>query len=426
MERQPELVAAAEALHAWILTQRASWQDVAHLDDVSLDADAIDDLDLLAEPARVASPPPTPVFTPVAPLPADRTADLLLEPPDVAPPAAATTVLPFDSAEPAAEEPEPRRRIEIPWATLSRLGVRAAALFVIATLLGASVAGGRLLWTRYASTPRVGTVVFESVPGDAEVLIDGKVAGRTPLQRDLPVGRHAIEFRRQRATRTMNVEVVRGTSTTSRVDWSPRRVGALLVESTPAGAKVTVDGKAQGVTPVTLDDLSVGAHSVVIESSAGTVRRRVQIVAGQTEVLSESIFPGWLRVSAPVEVSVSEDGRGLQLDTSRRVLMSPGRHTVVLENRALGIAERREVDIEPGATATVSLEAAESSLTVTSTVPADVAIDGVPVGPTPVTQTGVRVGTHEITAVDASGDTRRRTVRVTAKPTEVHIDFSTQ
>jgi hypothetical protein len=45
-------------------------------------------------------------------------------------------------------------------------------------------------------------------------------------------------------------------------------------------------------------------------------------------------------------------------------------------------------------------------------------------GPAPVTQSGVRVGTHEVTAVDAAGNTRRRSVRVTAKPTEVLLDFS--
>lgn len=428
MERQPEVVAAAEAVRAWVLAQRATWQDVAAFDRVALEPESIDELDLLAPPSRPAPAVPAPVFTPVEPLPPGGPADLLLDPPD-APRAPAALDFPVAVPSPALDEepddePAPRRRIEIPWDTVSRLGVRAAALFVIASLIGGAAIGGKVAWSRYASAPRVGTVAFESVSGDAEVLIDGRLAGRTPLQRDLPAGRHTIEFRRQKATRTLYVEVERGKSTVSRVDWSPKRVGSLLVESTPAGARLTIDGKDRGVTPATVDDLPAGAHTVVIESSEGTVRRRVQIAAGQTEVLSESIFPGWLRVSTAVEVSVSENGRGLQLDTSQRVLMSPGPHTVVLENRALGISERREVTIEPGATASVSLEAVNSTLMVTTTTPADVSIDGVLAGPAPVTQSGVRVGTHEVTAVDAAGNTRRRTVRVTAKPTEVVLDFS--
>jgi PEGA domain len=41
--------------------------------------------------------------------------------------------------------------------------------------------------------------------------------------------------------------------------------GSLLVDSRPIGAAVTVDGRSIGVTPVLIDDLSPGAHRVVLQ-----------------------------------------------------------------------------------------------------------------------------------------------------------------
>jgi len=41
--------------------------------------------------------------------------------------------------------------------------------------------------------------------------------------------------------------------------------GSLLVDSRPAGAEVTIDGRAVGVTPTTIDDLSPGEHRVVLQ-----------------------------------------------------------------------------------------------------------------------------------------------------------------
>jgi hypothetical protein len=52
--------------------------------------------------------------------------------------------------------------------------------------------------------------------------------------------------------------------------------GRLVVRSTPAGAKVAVDGKDAGTTPATLRDLSIGPHTVrVTEDGYATGERRI-------------------------------------------------------------------------------------------------------------------------------------------------------
>lgn len=433
MERHPEVVAAAEAVRTWVLAQRATWPGFearratprptaarrATALDPALPEDTALELDVPA-----AGPLGTPVFTPVQPFGLGGAPDILFEPASV--PAAEPGPQPkleLPPIEPTT--PEPRRiQVSIPWDQLRRLAVPLAAVLALAALAGAGIKYGPALWRQQASAPKIGTLRLVSVQGPAEVLVDDAPVGTTPLELDVPVGRHTVLFRRQKATRRMNVEVVRGESTVARVDWNPKRVGALQVESTPPGAKVIIDGKGYGVTPATLEDLAVGAHTLVLESSAGTVRRRVQVAEGQTEVVNESIFPGWLRVASQVDVVVSENGRALRLDSSGRVLIAPGHHQVRLDNSALGISEVREFDVEPGATATVTLETGESTLTVTASTEAEITIDGVRVGAAPVTQGGIRVGRHEVIAVDAEGNARRRTVRVMAQPTEVHIDFS--
>jgi len=67
----------------------------------------------------------------------------------------------------------------------------------------------------------------------------------------------------------------------------------LARDTTPSAAQVLVDGKARGVSPITLSDLSAGSHEVELKSSAGTVRRTVTIAANETAALDESIFAGW-------------------------------------------------------------------------------------------------------------------------------------
>ena len=200
--------------------------------------------------------------------------------------------------------------------------------------------------------------------------------------------------------------------------------GQLQVESNPAGAHVLVDGKDRGVTPLTLDAIPVGSHKVVIRGDQGSVLRTVTVAAGEVAQLNESIYSGWLHVTAPFEVRLSEGNKAITLDDSNQVLLPPGPHDIRFENRALGLREVRHVEVRPGETSVLSLEAPTSRLTVTSSEPATVAIDGEQVGETPLTDHVVKLGTRDVTVTSASGDTRHQTLTVTTKPVQLDVDFS--
>jgi hypothetical protein len=81
-------------------------------------------------------------------------------------------------------------------------------------------------------------------------------------------------------------------ATTSARSSAPaeRFVGTLVVESRPAGAKVFVDGKGMGVTPVTIPEVRVGSHVVRLEMVG---HRRwstsIRVVAGERERVAASL-----------------------------------------------------------------------------------------------------------------------------------------
>ncbi len=199
--------------------------------------------------------------------------------------------------------------------------------------------------------------------------------------------------------------------------------GRLRITSDPAGARVLVDGRDRGVTPLELDDLKAGTHAVVLQSASGTVRRSVAIKAGVTAELSESIFAGWVHVSSPIELQISAGGRGLRLDERNQVLLPPGSHELRFENRAMGFVGVRKVEVEPGKTASISVVPPPSTLSVTSTAAATVLVDGSPIGNTPLVDYGINLGTHEITVRNEEGVERRFTVTVTTKPVQLNAEF---
>ena len=104
-----------------------------------------------------------------------------------------------------------------------------------------------------AAAPATGgtcTVNVVSVPSGAEVIVDGAVAGRTPAALELPCGVESkLLFRKPplvAQTRTVTPKV--GAETTLRAVLA-KQVFSLKVSSTPAGAAITINGKASGVTP---------------------------------------------------------------------------------------------------------------------------------------------------------------------------------
>jgi hypothetical protein len=401
--RRAQLRAGAEALAVWVRARRDSWPEL---------------------PADVA---PRPGLTSLDAIAAHSAVSASLESAVLY----ASTAVVAEPVLEAAEPASPRVRFQFPTETLRSVGApvlrwsfRAAALAALVAVAVGAVRLARPYVTDLLTAPTTGTVVFESLPSASEVLVDGALIGRSPLTTELPPGSHVVEFRQKNATRKMQIDVRAGQQTVSRLDWSVAPTGRLTVRSDPAGARILVDGRERGVTPLTLDDLTIGAHTVVLQTAQGSVGRTVKITADQAALVSESIYVGWLKLFAPFEVQVAEGTRAIRLDEQNQIMLSPGPHELRFESRALGYRETHRVNIEPGKTMSLSLVPAPSILTVTSATPAVVLIDGLQVGETPLTDYQVALGTRDIVVRSAAGQERRYTRRVTVAPMRIDVDFS--
>jgi hypothetical protein len=393
--RQAQLRVAAEALVAWVHERQATW---------------------LGWQGGMA--------------PASRPPEAIAAPPLPAAVVYGATV--DDGSAPAEVGSAPVVRVRIARPAVSfeaivrwsrRLGVGAAVLALLAGL-GWVARPYVPYFRKLLVTPKTGTAVFESAPPGSEILVDGSAVGNTPLTTELAPGRHRVEFRRGEATHELEIEVTAGRSTTGRLDWTAQSTGRLAVQSEPVGARVLIDGRARGVTPLTINDLTVGSHIVVLESDAGSVRRVATVPPDGTAQVTASIYAGWLKVLAPFELEIAEEKGRIRLDEQNQTLLAPGAHDLRLENRALGYRETRRVEIEPGETTTLSLTSPRSTLTVTASLPAEVLIDGERVGETPLTDQPVMIGTRDITVRSAAGPERRLTVTVTVTPMRIDVDFS--
>jgi CRISPR/Cas system-associated exonuclease Cas4 (RecB family) len=166
---------------------------------------------------------------------------------------------------------------------LGRVGLALAAL----ALIEAGVIAWLLVGRPASSGGGQGEVVIQSRPVAARVTVDGDEKGITPLTAALSPGAHIVEVRVGKSEpRVIPVDVKAGMQNSIYVELqSVATVGGLDVRTEPSSAKVAVDGRARGATPLVLRDLAPGDHEVVLEAGRQKVRQTVRIEAGVTSQL---------------------------------------------------------------------------------------------------------------------------------------------
>ncbi|MGE3843387.1 MAG: PEGA domain-containing protein, partial [Vicinamibacterales bacterium] len=317
------------------------------------------------------------------------------------------------SARSAIAEPEEDAGVEKrPTARRSwRVDWKRTAAASLAVMLLEGVAFATAYWI--VKPAENGTLLVETSQAGVDVLIDGRASGRTPLTAELKPGRHTLELRGFGSTKVVPVEISAGVQTTQSMKW-PRagRLGKLMVSTTPAGARVFLDGVVKGTAPLTIDDVAAGSHVVMAESPNGTVKNQVRVAAGESLDVELGIFSGWVTVFSPVEVRVFESGRLLGTSLDGKLLIAAGTHTIELVNKSLGYRERRTVDIEPGKESVLSIEAPNGSVIIEAPDGTEILIDGQPAGMTPVDKVSAAIGTREVVLRHPTLGQRRMTVTV--------------
>jgi len=153
--------------------------------------------------------------------------------------------------------------------------------------------------------PPVGRLLVRSVPDGAIVSIDGRQRGTTPAAiRDLPFGTHNIvvsrpgyERREQRITvsaavpaREVTIELTKVAAAGPAAAPPAAATGAVYVETRPAGARVSIDGRAVGTSPMRVPELAPGSHRIRVDLAGHkSVTTSVVVRAGQQTTVRLSL-----------------------------------------------------------------------------------------------------------------------------------------
>jgi hypothetical protein len=177
-----------------------------------------------------------------------------------------------------------------------------------------------------AAAVRTARLIVQSTPDGASVTVNGRWRGRTPLTLEkLPLGSYSVRIVAQgydvyreevllssaEESRTIS-QRLRRSATAARTSQPPPRgtptqpgarptpplapvttfVGSIFVDSRPRGAKVFIDGKEVGTTPLKMPEIAIGAHVVRLElKDHHTWTNSVRITSGEEQRVTGSLEP---------------------------------------------------------------------------------------------------------------------------------------
>ena len=159
-----------------------------------------------------------------------------------------------------------------------------------------------------------------SKPSASAVFLDGNHAGNTPLSiRMWMGGKHIISVTRKGYHDfEQRIEMQLGTTKKIYIELTPdvhlkSLCGSLVVKSSPTGATVFVDGKEKGVTPLYLENIKKGLHTVkVTKDCFSVVEKKVDTTASRKkniDVHLKSLCGSLVVKSSPTGATVFVDGK---------------------------------------------------------------------------------------------------------------------
>ena len=219
-----------------------------------------------------------------------------------------------------------------------------------------TVVGGEVTQVNASLDSRLARVTINSLPG-AVITINGENKGTTTFSGDLVANTYDIEASLAgHKTVTKQINVVAKVPQT--IELKPTPIyGTLDVMSTPYNATVTVDGKNVGTTPLTLDNLLIGSHTVTIsmqgytqhsetvtitENEPVTINARLQngrsvtITTGKSgdAVYVDGTYVGVTPVTTELsfgshELRATRNEDGKVIETSENITVSQGAGTLI-------------------------------------------------------------------------------------------------
>ena len=304
-----------------------------------------------------------------------------------------------------------------------------------------SILTGAAAYTRLGGElTETGGLRVESDPPGSAVRVDGTERGRTPLTLALAAGRHDLVVSHATKSKQFIVTIAARAETIHHVSWPDEpapvstagrvETGRIQIISDPPGGSISIDGHPSGSTPTAVD-VAPGDHDVVVRSLGVAHRRTVRVDAGSTASLvisnNSSALSGWLTAPSAVALQIYENGRLIGTTDTERIMLPVGTHNLEFAASALEFRTRREVAITPGETTAVSIPLPRAPINVNALPWAEVWIDGVRAGETPIGNLMQTIGPHEIEFRHPQLGQKQVMVNVAlGTPTRIAVDMRPQ
>ena len=235
---------------------------------------------------------------------------------------------------------------------------------------------------------------------ESEIWIDDNYKSKGSWSGPLELGEYSVEVKKK-SHRTAS-EIVRVTEIGERTIAlkAPTPIYASLeLTSTPSNATVALDGKYVGETPLILNNILVGDHTVTVTKQGFSKVEKTIELKEEIENNISVVLPNTKEVSItsnPTGADVYIDGvyKGV---TPLKTILSYGEHTIRF-NREGYYQETQTIEVGDNMElVTEKLSQIVGKMKITSSPSgALVYIDGVKVGQTPFVKDDVLVGTHKI------------------------------
>ncbi len=271
---------------------------------------------------------------------------------------------------------------------------------------------------------KLGTIIVEADVPDAEVMIDGNPVGRTPVSvKDVIEGLHIVEVTKSPALpwkQTVQVIADQQTKVSAQLKATIGGQGGIIkVISNVKGAHVYLDGIDHGEVPVEIKNVKTGEHIIEVKAAGYITRDEpVTVNDGSSTVLKIDLNPeakteARIKVSSPVpNADVFIDGASVG-KVPVDVPIAAGEHFVIVSLDGYKNFEAT-VRVDPGQTQTVPavLRAIGKLLILSDPPGAQVLINGMPAGETPLDLKELETGDTVVRIEMAGRQPQEKTLKI--------------
>jgi hypothetical protein len=180
-------------------------------------------------------------------------------------------------------------------------------------------------------------------------------------------------------------------------------IGYLYVDRTPTEAPtVTIAGSGLAVPSPMIPAPPIVAAPEPTESTDST-----RVDGGATAA------PGFggVTLTSPIDLQVFRNGERLGA-TGSPIALAAGTHVLEVVNETFGYRGQQRVTVEPGQMASIRVRLPEGRISINAAPWAEVLIDGVAAGETPLANLALPIGEHEIIFRHPQFDEQRQTAVV--------------